>query len=197
MQTKTKHFLNAILVAIFTTFVCCAVFLLGGLVKPEELASSEQPKVQNTLTLESDFSNNKYVIVGGKVYLYNSAETQTTGLTSSDVAIRFDANNKLELIFMEDNVNALSSFAVSEEKIASILTAEKKGYLRRTSRPVWKSMGKTACRKRKRKVHLPSFTILPTPLKKKSTRSPAGVTVPTERFFQPQQVKNLLLFQAR
>ena len=125
MQTKTKHFLNAILVAIFTTFVCCAVFLFGGLVKPEEVASPEQPKVQNTLTLESDFSNNKYVIVGGKVYLYNQPQSQTTGLSETDIAISFDANNKLELIFIEDSVSTLSSFAVSEEKIVSILTAEK------------------------------------------------------------------------
>ncbi len=125
MQTKTKHFLNVFVVAIFTTLVCCATFLFAGMVKPEENSPTEPPKVQNQLTLSSDFSNNKYVIVGGKVYLYNQPQSQTTGLTSSEVAISFDANNKLELIFIEDSVSALSSFAVSEEKIASILTAEK------------------------------------------------------------------------
>ena len=125
MQTKTKHFLNAFLVAIFTTLVCCATFLFAGMVKPEENPPAEPPKVQNQLTLTNDFSNNKYVIVGGRVYLYNQPQSQTTGLTSSEVAISFDANNKLELIFIEDSVSALSSFAVSEENIASILTAEK------------------------------------------------------------------------
>ena len=116
--------------SIFVATLVSGLFGIGSFFANQEslhnTTTNEKPIV-NTLTLESDFTTNQYIIFAGKAYEYvPEQEAVSTATVSETKNICFDANNKLELIFIEDSVSTLSSFAVSNENIASKLTAELK-----------------------------------------------------------------------
>lgn len=111
-------------IALFFAVAGCFGFGTISINESQNLYSST--KTENILTVENSTSDNQYVVCDGAAYLLNQV-TFCVESWEENQSIRFDKNNKLELIFLKDSLSGLSSFAVNSEKIASILTAEKVG----------------------------------------------------------------------
>ena len=123
---------------IFSVFFLVLGIALGGAVlglrMPQNSVSDTTVQTQgNALTLNQNFTENPYVIVGDRVYTYLQIHQQQTDVnpttpTAKVQTLNFDNNGKLELVFYKENATQLNSaqtLQFTDEDIASQFQATK------------------------------------------------------------------------